>query len=134
MEYRAQIVLGLLQIVIVVIGWQFVGAHMGALDENFDLSSLNNSLMWVRLIAGFGWLLFLVPLVWIYLSIHGQMSDSFWSGRRSTVISGLVILGALFGIFFSACQEMFNARLILSKMAFFVGDVSESILWLLGSV
>ena len=103
MEYRAQTYLGALQLLAVVGGTLLLRMAVKIMgDGDYEYAGFRDPLGFARPLNEHGWVLLVVPLLWIGLTIRGEQSDHRWASKRMTIVSGLVTLFGLMALFGAA--------------------------------
>lgn len=106
MEYRAQTYLGALQLLAVSGGVLLLRMAVKIMGEG-AMVELNgrayDPLGFARPLNEHGWLLLVVPLLWIMLTIRGEQSDRRWASKRMTIVSGVAVLIGMMCLFGAAC-------------------------------
>ena len=105
MEYRAQTYLGALQLLAVSGGVLLLRMAVKIMGEG-EVVVLDgrtyDPLGFARPLNDHGWVLLVVPLLWIVLTIRGEQSDRRWASKRMTFVSGMVLLIGLMCLFGAA--------------------------------
>ena len=98
MEYRAQTILGGMQVLVVFGGTLLVASALNGTEslQNEHAKILKGV---PKATAKYGLLLLVVPLVWVYLMVRAERVQSRWSSKTFTVLSGIVLIVALSGPF-----------------------------------
>ena len=108
MEYRPQTILGLVQILVILVGNWSVRTAIAGLENVLAPDLYPDPLRFLRPLGTYGWFLIPIPFAWMILSILGERSRCWWASKRTTILSGLVVLALLAAFFtWSVCSAWF---------------------------
>jgi len=101
-EYKPQVILASLQSLVIIFGSLVVGTILktrGYTPGAWELS------LKISLIRNYGFLLILIPLTWVCLTIAWERSHTIHFTKRSTIITGSLLILALSYFFLGSAAQ-----------------------------
>jgi hypothetical protein len=93
-QHRTQTILALFQVGTILVGSIGIGAILKAMGFS-DIQEMSWLVIFVR---NWGFILVLIPVVWVLMTIWMELHQS-WYSKRLTLVSGLLLLGSLVWFF-----------------------------------
>lgn len=93
-QYRTQTILATFQVGTILVG----SIGIGAILKGMGLSDIREIFWLVIFVHNWGFILILIPVMWVLTTIWLELHQS-WYSKRLTLVTGLLLLGSLVWFF-----------------------------------